>query len=115
MITNTGEWQVVAGTIARPLFFHPVAEEIIAQVVGEVNTVGADAQIKIVEQKDGEAEVDMMNPISLPNTEGQWQKFSYTTTVPPRSGLNNYVVSARLQTASACSIRYTSMTMLKVV
>lgn len=112
-ITEDATWQMLGGVVTNPLFFIPNSEEVIGRIVGQVKTQGVGVEIRLVE--DG-TEVQLnSNVFQAPDTAGAWQSFKFQTDTPPQSQDETlYRLEGRLNGATSASLRFTSMTLLRV-
>jgi hypothetical protein len=109
-------WETLDGAVTSPSFFDDNLNQLIGRFTGQCKTVDAGAQLRMVETKDGEADVVMtVPPFDVPDTAGAWQQFAFSTNVVPRAGQNTYLMEGQLQGATSLELRYLSMSLLRVV
>lgn len=114
-VTSDLAWEVIEGVKTTPGFFSDDLNQIIARVVGEHR--GDGGQLSIMETVDGEGTEEKTSPpFDFPDTGGAWQTFKVDSNIPPRAGLRNlYRTDCRLNGAASLELRYTTISMIKVV
>lgn len=114
-ITETTNWQVLGGVVTNPGFFEPVLQKVVGRLVGGFKTDGDGAEVRLVEEKVGESDVVMHSSSwLLGDTEDAWGPNQFNTSVAPRSGENTFRLEGRLNGATSASLRFVSLTLLRV-
>lgn len=113
-ITSDASWQRIGGVITDTWFFNNNSpDNLFCNNDFEINTDGATVQARIVEKKDGESDVEVMPPVTLPDTSGAWAKYQSLALVEPRKGPNVYEVQAKLNGTLNASIRSWVMSLMR--
>ena len=106
-------WEVLGGVVTNPRFFIHDPNQIVALVVGQLKSVGSGVELRLVE--DG-SEVQLnTTEFAAPDTGDAWEAFKFQTDVPPTGTTEClYRLEGRLNGATSASLRFTSMTLLRV-
>lgn len=115
VVNQDASWQVLGGIVTTPRFFFPDVTKIIARIIGQHK--GTGGQVSLNEDMDGNPDEEKINPFfELPDTLGEWKRFKVDSNVSPRDGLRNaYVPRTRLNGTANLSIRYATISMIKVL
>jgi hypothetical protein len=102
------DWAVLGGVVTTPQFFCPTLVGIKARIVGSYKTNGAGAEIRIMED-----ELTELGSFALPDSSQAWAQMQWFTTTPPSPGTHEYTLEAKLNGASAATVRFISMSLLE--
>lgn len=112
-VTETSEWQEIGGTVTTITAFVENPANGWGRMTMQVKTTGAGAQLNVVRQSDGVP--CMSTPYSLPDTNGAWACVSCWINQNQPSGIEAFVLNARLNGAMACEVRWVSISLLEKV
>lgn len=115
IITGDAVWDIMEGLLTTPSFFTSDMSQISARIIGEHK--GTGGQLRLVENVDGSGDEEKINPFfEFPDTSGAWVRFKVDSDVVPREGIRNlYRTECRLDGTASLSLRYATISMLKVV
>jgi hypothetical protein len=112
------DWGQVGGVVTNPQFFSADLTKIFGRLVGSIKTGGAGVELRLLEQKEGAANVAMSAAFAVPDTGGNWAPFGFSSNVSPRdAGItdgNTYLLQGRLNAAPSASIRFTSLSLMLI-
>lgn len=112
IILSGSTWQDLGGVVTSPSYFVADLARATARLVGEIKTVGATVQLRVVEDA---AERIITPETTMANTLGAWALFpAIMSTVAPLSGQHLYRLQGRLNGSVSASIRYTSLSLLEL-
>lgn len=111
---TAADWEDLAGVITTPEFFMYDLTKALGRIVGDYQAAGSGVELRVVEQKAGDADVVIAGPKVLVDSAGAWAMVSFSTTAAPRTGQNRFVLQGRLNGATSAKIRYTSMSLLEL-
>ena len=119
-VTEDLTWQEMESIITTPAFFvdndPALLPGLLARVIGQFKTTGTTCELKVVEQIEGQPDVDITPAVALPDTADVWTTLKFDSSVPPRDGVRNrYCVLGRQNGGGAWDIRSASISMVKVV
>jgi hypothetical protein len=112
-VSDPTGWDELGGVVTSVDYF--VSEVLLAsaRIVGQYKTTGAGALLRVVEN-DGGSQRTVSPELSLPDTAGEWAFLpSFTTDKAPSVGQNLYRLQGKLNTATALSLRYVSMSLME--
>lgn len=106
----------VEGVVTNVGFFIPDLTKAIGRVTLLVKTVGAGAELKLVEtEPDLSDPVDVSAAQVLPDTVGAWQMYQFNSNVPPRAGDKFFALHAKLNGAVSLTLKAASLVLLRVL
>jgi len=108
-------WEVIGGVVTNPSFFIPDLNKALGKLLGQAKVSGSGAQIRVVEEKEGEADVVVIGPFDVPDSGGAWVVFNQPSHTVARSGDLIYRVEAQLNGATSMEVRFTTMSLLELV
>lgn len=112
-VTETSGWQTCGGAASNVDFFSINVPSTFGRVVGMVKTSGSGAEARVVElRQDGTSAI--MATYELPNTNGAWKVFRFSTGAPA-GGENSYALEARRNAVEQTFLRFTSLALLEIL
>jgi len=114
-LPSGASWGLLGGIVTNPNFFVGNPNEAVGRVVGQYMAMGTGAEIRLVEAST--STVMNSTPFALDDNSGAWEEFKFTTDQPPDGTYAErlYRLEGRLNGASEARIRFTSLSLLRVV
>lgn len=110
-IIDEASWDYLASAVTTPNFFMSDLTKFVGRVIGAYKTVGAGAQLRVLEDSDAK----VMGIFDIPDSADAWAQMQFFSTEIPSPGTHEYILEGRLNGATSAEIRGTSMTILEAV
>lgn len=114
-ITSVDDWQVLGKARADPSFFIDDLANAVGRVVFEAAVDGDGAELKIVEDTEGDEKDVSSTPFKLPDTGAKWKPFKFSSDQPPRKGPNVYRLEGRLNGAKSAFVDTCAIAALEII
>lgn len=110
VVTETSGWQTLGGVVTTPSFFCRDVTKLLARVIGSVKSDGDGLEIRVMENGS-----TVLASASFDSTGDAWVPVKFYSSTSPGTGTSEYMLQARLNSATSGSIRFFSMSLLEAV